>query len=264
MRRLRVQKKTIIVFALFVIIFSLFASGCYSTVRGSGKIVNRVFDFRDFTRLEASSAFKVEVVRGSTYSVSITADDNLFEFIRVNESDGALKIDMLPGYSYFPSALVARVAMPDVYSVNAYAACEVEISSFDLDHNFHALASGASSIEFAGLKAANITLEAGTGSRINGVLTGEDMELEAYGASRITLSGQARNMNISANSASNIDLTDMVAEDAVIGLSGASSAVVNLTGRLDAGLTGASNLKYFGDPELGNINTSDFSSVDRG
>jgi len=259
-----VYKKTAIVFALFILIFSLFANGCYGAIRGSGNIVSRVFEFKDFTRLETSSAFKVEVVRGGTYSVSITADDNLFEFIRVNEADGVLKIDMLPGYSYFPSALVARVAMPDLYSVNAYGACELEISSFDFDHNFHASASGASSIEFAGLKAANITMEAGTASRINGVITGLDMNLKASGASRITLSGQARNLNMDVSTASNLDLSGMIAEDAMVGLSGASSALVNLTGRLDAGLTGASNLKYFGDPQLGNINTSDLSSVERG
>ncbi|NLE90878.1 MAG: hypothetical protein GX602_08145, partial [Dehalococcoidales bacterium] len=101
-------KKTIIVLSIVMLVLGLFAGSCYGAIRGSSKIVNRTFDFENFTRVEASSAFTVEISRGSTYSVSVTADDNLFEFIRVNELDGVLKIDMLPGYSYFPSALVAR------------------------------------------------------------------------------------------------------------------------------------------------------------
>ncbi|MFA6611985.1 MAG: head GIN domain-containing protein [Dehalococcoidales bacterium] len=254
-------KKTIIVLSIVMLVLGLFAGSCYGAIRGSSKIVNRTFDFENFTRVEASSAFTVEISRGSTYSVSVTADDNLFEFIRVNELDGVLKIDMLPGYSYFPSALVARIVMPDIYSVTAYAATEIEISAFDLQHNFHASASGASTIDFIGLRAFDIVLDAGTASRIEGVVMVEDMEIDVSGASRIKLSGQAKDIKMGVSAASNVDLAGVATENAAIGLSGASSAVVNLTGRLDAGLTGASHLKYLGDPDIGNINLSDFSSV---
>ncbi|MDD4635135.1 MAG: head GIN domain-containing protein [Dehalococcoidales bacterium] len=258
------HKKTIIVLIILLFLTAIITCGCYGAIRGSGKIVNRTFDYSNFTRVEVSSAFEVDIVRGSTYSVNVTADDNLFEYVRVNEFDGVLKIDMLPGYSYFPSALIARVVMPDIYSLNAYAACEVAVSAFDLPHDFHATASGASTIEFAGLNAVDFTLEASTASRITGVITGADMDLGASGASRITLSGQARNITLNVSGASNVDLSGVMAEDATVGLSGASSAVLNITGTLDAGLTGASHLQYLGDPELGNINLSDFSSVDRG
>ncbi len=260
---MQVIKKTTIVFTIITLIIILFAGGCYGAIRGSGVIVSRAFDMDMFTRVETSSAFEVEIERGSTFSVSVTADDNFFDYIRVNEMEGTLKIDMLPGHSYFPNALKAKIVMPDIYSVSAYAASEVEITAFDLPHSFHSTASGASTIEFAGLKATDIALEAGTASRIQGIITGNDVDLEASGASRITLSGQAKNLKMSVSAASNVDLAGVIAENATVGLSGASSAIVNLSGRLDAGLTGASHLQYIGDPEIGNINLSDFSSVDK-
>jgi len=245
-----------------VMILTCFAVlGCYGAVRGSGNIVTRSYDFVDFNRLEISSAFDVEVVRGSAFSISVTADENMFDFIRVSQIENTLKIDMSPGYSYFPSVLIARVVMPDIQSLSAFGASRVEVSGFTFEHEFAADISGASTLEFAGAVMGDVRLDAGTASRIQGVIRAIDIDFEVTGASRVNLNGNARNVHITGGGASNIDLSGMEAHNATVGLSGASSTVVNITGRLDAGLTGASHLKYIGEPELGNINLSDFSTV---
>jgi hypothetical protein len=46
-------------------------------------------------------------------------------------------------------------------------------------------------------------------------------------------------------------------------LSGASHAVINLTGTLNVNASGASSLQYIGEPTLGNIITSGASTVNR-
>ena len=43
------------------------------------------FNFGDFTRVEVGHAFEVEVVQSDSYSVSITADDNLFKNLKVSK-----------------------------------------------------------------------------------------------------------------------------------------------------------------------------------
>jgi len=49
--------------------------------------------------------------------------------------------------------------------------------------------------------------------------------------------------------------------NADVSLSGGSRATINLDGRLDADLSGGSNLLYIGDPTMGDINTSGGSTV---
>ncbi len=254
-------KKICALAALMVLVISSGIIGCQEAVRGSGTIVTRSFEFEDFKKIEAGQSFEVEVVKGSSFSVSITADDNLFDDVRVAKSNGVLKIGMRPGQNYFPTALVARVVMPEIHSVNATSASEVTVTGFNFEHDFNATATGASVIELSGLEMGDAVLEAGTASNINGVIRANDLDFEVYGASRVNLSGVARNLHINGSGASNIDLSELTAKDATVGLNGASSARLNISGRLDAGLSGASNLKYLGDPTLGNINLSDFSSV---
>jgi len=244
-----------------IILTCLTALGCYGAIRGSGNIVTRSYEYADFSRVEISSAFDVEIVPGSAFSISVTADENIFDFIRVSQTDNILKIAMGPGYSYFPSVLIARVAMPDIESLSAFGASRVDLSGFTFEHEFAAELSGASTLELTGVVMGDISLDAGTASRIQGVVQAIDMTFEVTGASRVNLTGNARNVRITGGGASNIDVSGLEAQNATVGLSGASSAVINITGRLDAGLTGASHLKYIGEPELGNINLSDFSTV---
>lgn len=253
-------RKAAVIFTV-IILTCLNALGCYGAIRGSGNIVTRSYEHTDFSRVEISSAFDVEVVPGSAYSISVTADDNIFDFIRVSQADNVLKIAMGPGYSYFPSVLIARVVMPDIDSLSAFGASRIELSGFSFEHDFTANISGASTLEFTGVVMGDISLDAGTASRIQGVVQAIDMTFEVTGASRVNLTGNARNLHLTGGGASNIDISSLEAQNATVGLSGASSAVVNITGRLDAGLTGASHLKYIGEPELGNINLSDFSTV---
>ena len=51
--------------------------------------------------------------------------------------------------------------------------------------------------------------------------------------------------------------------NADVKLSGASQATVNLDGRLDADLSGASHLEYIGEPTMGVMTTSGASTVSR-
>jgi hypothetical protein len=258
-----VYKRIAAVAGVILITSCLCLTACYGVIRGSGNITTRYFEYTDFHAVEVDYAFHAEIVRGSSFSISITADENLFDSIRINVADETLKIGMKPGFSYFPSALVARIVMPDINSVSAYGASSIEISGFQFEHNLRLYSFGASEIELKSLKVGDASLHAGTASNIIGNLEGIDLAFEASGASRLSLSGSGRNISLTASGASNIDLAQLVAQDAVVGLSSASSAIIHLTGRLDAGLSGASHLQYGGDPVLGNINLSDFSTVSK-
>ena len=81
------------------------------------------------------------------------------------------------------------------------------------------------------------------------------------GASTVRLNGRGGNSNIVVSGASTADLEDFALEDAQVEVSGASTAIVNVSGRLDAEATGASKVEYQGEPTLGKIDESGASRV---
>ncbi len=91
-------------------------------------------------------------------------------------------------------------------------------------------------------------------SRINGqIKAAGDIDLNITGASRIELKGSASDMIVHATGASHIDLNGFLIRNANIKLTGASRSMVNLNGKLDVVLEGASSLEYGGQVTLGEV-----------
>ena len=56
----------------------------FGRVVGSENLVTKEKDFSDFTIVEVGSGFEVEITQSSSYSINITADDNMFDYIAGN------------------------------------------------------------------------------------------------------------------------------------------------------------------------------------
>ncbi len=238
--------------------------GCLGLVTGSGDLDTRQFDYSGFTRVEVGHAFDVDITQSESFSISITADDNLFEYIVVTKSGSTLKINLRAGNSYSHTTQQARVTMPGLERLTLSGATRGTISGFSSTDDFRASLSGASSLEMDGIAAGEVSFELSGASHLTGdIIAGGDVDIELSGASKVTLAGSAGDLRLDASGASNAGLDDFPVGDVDISLSGASGATVNLDGRLDADLSGASHLDYIGQPTLGDLDTSGGSSVSK-
>ncbi len=88
-------------------------------LNGSGKIISKSFDFKNFDKLEILDlAGKVNVEVGKPFSVNIDIDDNLESLLRVKENNGELTIT-LQGNNYNKlyveeTNIKVTVTMPEV------------------------------------------------------------------------------------------------------------------------------------------------------
>ena len=108
------MKKAIVAVLVVLILMAGLLMGCTGRlVTGSGDLKTEEKDFSEFTRVEASHGFEVEIIQSDSFGVSVTTDDNLLEYVRVSKSDETLKIDVSRGgYSF--NTLEARITMPDL------------------------------------------------------------------------------------------------------------------------------------------------------
>jgi hypothetical protein len=212
-------------------------------VTGSGTLVSREMDFRDFYSVEVGNAFEVEITRSSSYRISVTADDNLFDYIQVSKSGDTLKIDLKSGYSYqWPLTLRAKITMPDLRELEFSGATSGTIEGFSTTQKI--VLTGASGLNMADMSVG-------------------DIEIRLDGASRLEGQGQADDLTSKVAGASHLNLENFRVNDADVNLSSASHATINLDGRLDADISGASHLKYLGEPTMGDVKTSGGSTVSR-
>jgi hypothetical protein len=269
------MKKLIIMTVLLTVLLATFlVSGCGVILvpkdgeAEPGEMETRQYDFAEFTRVDISSAFEYEIQQADTYSISITANSNLFDDIRVEKVGQTLDIGIeFPGIVVtivnVPPSLKALITMPQLQGLDSSGATHGIVTGFRSDENLAVSVSGASTVELADIAAGDTAFVVSGASEVTGAIVVKDLELEVSGASSVQLKGLASSLAVDGSGASHLRLADLKVGNADVTLSGASDATINLAGSLDADLSGASTLEYIGEPTLGIMDITGASTVKR-
>jgi hypothetical protein len=240
------MKKAIIIIAVVaavvVVCTVLVLRGCPGVLIGSGNLETEEYAFANFTRVEVSSAFVFEIKQSGSYSINVTADDNVIDRVRISQDGQTLKIRIggVPT-SFRNVTLKAVVTMPQLGSLTVSGASVGTLSDLTSTEGLNITVSGASIVE--------------------GDITAGDIGFDVSGASIVQLEGSADDMVAVIGGASIFTLEDFTVNNADVNISGASTGVINLDGRLDANVSGASTLLYVGDPLMGTIDVSGASTL---
>lgn len=202
-------------------------------------------DVSNFSALSVSSAFKVEISVGSTESLEIEAEDRYMDDIITEVRGGTLVIRIRDSRD--------TKRMRD--SPKAY----LTVKSLDRIN-----ASGAVVLNTRdALKGKKLDLEISGATVINLEMEVEELYLESSGACVISLEGIAKEQVVKTSGATTYRAYDLESVNADIRVSGAGSANVYVTGKLDVHASGASSIRYRGGASI-NADTSGASSVRKG
>lgn len=205
----------------------------------------REFDLSGFTGIHVSGAFEVKVIQSDSFSVNVTAEEALFRNLRVSRDRDNLDVSHSRHISW--RAQLSRpelvITMPVINELRLSGAVRAEITGFNSSDSFNMNLSGASAV--------------------SGDLSAGNVEFDLSGASRARLTGSATDALIKASGANHLDLQDFAVNNAAVKLSGASHATANVSGRLDARLSGVSYLSWVGNPVMGDIRTSGASRLSK-
>ena len=214
-------------------------------VEGSGNVVTEEMALADFSAVEAANAFEVEITQSDTFAVTIRVDDNILDLLDVSKEGDTLRLRLERGVSLRGDVtLEASITMPALDGLELSGASRASVSGFRSTDQLDIVLSGASTLDG--------DLEAG------------QTDIDASGASRVVLEGSATEATIEGSGASSLDLADFTVNTAEVRLSGASEATVNVQERIEpVDVSGASRLRYLGDPSLGDVSTSGVSTVEK-
>lgn len=250
--------------ALAGVAVALFAAGCADApVIGSGDLVTETYEFKDFTRIEVSHSFEIEISRGDEFKVEVTVDDNLVDRLRVDQSGDTLRIGMEAGISFGTATRRAVVVLPTVEGLNLSGASKAALINFQGQQDLDITISGASNLAMNDIRAGDTDLNVSGASKVSGDLISADVRMEVSGASQVQFQGSGTDADLEATGASKLMLRGFPVETADVVLSGASTGTVNVSRTLDADLSGASSLTYTGGASVRNVSTSGASQINR-
>lgn len=216
----------------FVLALPVFLSSCDhmlgKRVRGNGNIKSEDRSVNKFKNVEVGGAAKVYVSQGDQSSVKVECDENLLSYIEVLQDDDKVTVREKPGYNLRPTSdIKIYVTSPTFHRINASGACDIigqtKINSDDL--KLHV--SGAGDIQM----------------EVDAPLLSADIS----GSGNINLKGQTKDVDLELTGAGHAHCYELLAENAKIDISGAGSAEIYASVKLDAEVSGAGSVTYKGN-----------------
>ncbi len=229
------MKKIVLLLSLSVII-----SSCVTGIKGNGQVKRENRELTEFDKIDVSGAYNLFIKQGDQQSVTIEADANLMDFIRTTVDGKELNISSeksIRGYE----KLNVYITVTKIKGIEASGACDVKSDGVIKTKFLELDLSGAT----------DMSLE----------LDCEAIDADASGASDINLSGEAEVAEYDLSGACDVKAYGLKSKRVKADLSGASDARVFVTKKLQVKASGASSVRYKGNPEDVVSSTSGAASV---
>ena len=294
------MKKSIVFFVILLTLTAMLLAGCSAIFHtsGTGQIVEKTYDFKDFTNVEISDACRYDIQQSDNYSIVASGHEYVIERMDIQQSGNTLSI----GIKFIPfistSDTRITITMPQLSKLSVTGACDGKATDFvsngDLDINISGasgldadfkagttklvlsgdsnitgnLTAADTQIRLSGASDLNMTMQTGNtvitasgSSDIRGSLQAADCQFNLSGASTCNISGAAGKTIIAASGASEMDSPGLALQTADVKLTGASDASIHVNGTLNVDISGASTLNYSGNPSMGKIEISGSSDL---
>jgi hypothetical protein len=196
------------------------------TLRGSGIMNTESRAVDSFSEIEVGSAIELEVTIGPAADLVVTADDNILPYLKTEVSRDRLNI-YLDASSTSGIQVKVSATVPELKAL---------------------VASGATRTTLIGVAGEHFQLDLSGASTCQLTSDADVMDVKLSGASHGTLTGSAKELTLECSGASRVTATEFQAEKVAVELSGASTARVHATNELSAEASGASTLRYAGEP----------------
>jgi hypothetical protein len=253
------------VVAVVALLLLVAAAGCGSSsggeVVGSSAVTTKAYDLNGFTAVRVDNDFSATVSRGDAFKVSVTVNENLVKYLKVEVKGDTLHIGLDPTVKYRLTDLRADITMPGVGGAEVSGASDAYLTGFSSGGTLDLKASGAGQLSIKDVKAGAVTFDGSGGSRIEGQLACDDLSGVASGGSTVTMGGSASTAKLEASGGSKLLMNRFAMQDTSVKLSGASQAAVLVNGTLDVDLSGASKLDYYGPAQLGKTSVTGASQI---
>ena len=282
------------------------ANPAFSQKAKGGKVVvvnssesslrSKTYKLQSVSGIKAGSVFDIEITRGRSGKVTISAPSETLEHIIVSESGGILTLRLENGYNISNSKsrwysrtknlkgpIKVSADIQSLSSIDLSGAAKLTAKESFSEKNCDIELSGATKVSLSKLNASSIKIDMSgaselsfTGSfetakadlsgasklSVNGNFS-EKLDADLSGASKLTISGKTDRTELECSGASVFSGAGFVTKDLAIEMSGASKVAVGVQKRIAGEVSGASSLVYYGDPDKVIIEKSHGASVGR-
>jgi hypothetical protein len=208
----------------------------------SEKTENR--NLKDFNAIKVSSGIDLYLRMGGTEEVKVVADGDIIDKIITEVNGGTLKIYMKQNNNWnwgFTKSRKVYVTVKELVKLDASSGSDVNSENT--------------------LSGETLDVKASSGSDVNLDVHYKNFSLDTSSGSDARVSGKTKNFEASASSGSDLNARDLQSVICRVSVSSGSDAIVNVSEELYAKASSGGDIRYYGNPQLKDINESSGGDV---
>jgi len=226
------MKRFLVLSLLGMIIFSSCRYVIGKRIYGNGHVVTDTRSTGKFHSVDVSGSIDVYVKMDPVTGIKIETDENLMEYIQVEEENGILYIHTERGFNLDASGRIkVYVSSPEYAKFEASGACNIYSENRIIS---------SSRLEFDLSGACGVKLE----------LNAPTVYADLSGACNIDLAGETKDFKVEGSGSTGIRSMGLLAENVEVEISGAGDAEVYASVKLDVSVSGAGSVKYKGNASV--------------
>lgn len=199
---------------------------------------------KDFNAIKVSAGIDLYLKMGETEEVKVVADGDIIDKVITEVKDGTLKIYMKQNNGWNWGQTKSRkvyVSVKELVKLDASSGSDVNSENM--------------------LTGETLDVKASSGSDVNLEVHYKNFSVDTSSGSDARISGKTKNLEAEASSGSDIQAQDLESVNCKVSVSSGSDATVNVSEELYAKASSGGDIRYYGNPEVKDINESSGGDV---
>ncbi len=224
---------------IFVMFFSIsqivtLLTSCSNDVVSPSSIIEKQVELPQILDVSSESSINITIMQGSEQKVIVSGYENLVESVDLQVVNGTLKTFLnYDGPSVSNFNLTIELVLPSIRKLGTKDSGNIDVDAFSDLEDLSLEIKGSGNIHFNKDFSVRNTLDAlidGSGS--------------------LVLSGTASSLDLDVKGSGSVKAFPLVAQDAIIKVSGSGTVEVQVVNTLEAIISGAGNVMYKGHPSI--------------
>ncbi len=204
------MKKILIIWFASLLVAACNKNLIQEPIQGNGNVVSRNELTGHYNQIGVRGPFDVEIIHGNTGEITVTADENLFEYFDIYVKSNKLII-----------------GINDNYRLTGFNTLKIKVP-------------------ITNPKSLSI---AGSGKITGHAVQTDDIKLSVAGSGVINLAGQTNKLDINIAGSGNINTSDLIARHIDVNIAGSGITSVYPLQGLDIKMVGSGLVNYYHKPE---------------
>ena len=186
-------------------------TGDINPIKGTGPVISKTFDFKDFDTIEINGGADVTFNQSSIYEVTVRTQESIFDWLDYKVEGSKLVLQVKDKRSVRAEVFDIVIQAPELNKVVVNGASDFDIRGLRIDGDLDVQVNGAGDLDFDQIACESLSVQVnGAGdAKLSSLNIRKTLKVEVNGAGDVDITGRTQDVSLDVNGVGDIDATGL-------------------------------------------------------